>query len=1025
MELNKPEKVRWRFGVPKAVFMYFCSLGCLADCYNLDVNHSIPLNGPKGSLFGYSVLLHKYRQQTWLLVGAPVANSSFDHSIRNPGAIYKCKITERTECEPMQIGMRSNHSCGKTCFAEMDNQWLGVSLSRQPSDGLMLACGHRWKNVFYSRKDNQHKLPHGVCYKLEADLIQSSPLIPCYRDHQRKFGEAYGSCQAGMSNFLAEGLIVMGAPGTSYWTGSVLVYNTSSNVLSAYVDDSSAVDYGSYLGYSVSAGHFSHPESTEVVGGAPQHGQTGKAYIFQVQSNILKIIFEAKGHKLGSYFGAAVCAVDLNADGLSDLLVGAPMYSTMREEGRVHVYINQGAVNMKEEEFELVGSDSYAARFGETITNLGDIDDDGFPDVAVAAPQEEDLRGAIYIYNGRKSGIARSFSQRITGSVLGNAFKMFGQSVSGGIDVDGNGYSDVAVGALLSDSAVILRTRAVVMVEAFMLLPPSVNRSEPSCSASVQPGVCINASVCFRVRGRRISGHIGLLYNLTVDVRRKEGFPPRFSFSGNGTSNTTAGRAKVKHEQLSCVTHQVFMRKDVRDIFTPIYFEVRYELGDHNVIRSASKSFPALKPVLQQREGLTNTVLNKTEFARHCAWPNCSSNLQLSARLVLPQSHRNMSYFALGNGKTIMLMVTLVNAGDDAFLPVIHLRFPSNIYFIKVLNAEERRVTCKPAEEENVPVGMDCSVGSLYMSSLDKLKFSFLLDVNHSSNAGDLNVTVSTHCDNYEKEDFLHDNYAQLTLPLRHGIGLNVHGFVSPTAFVFGDMDDSGCYTERFNYTFRVLNAGPSRALDAKVQIDIPKSLVPYPYRLLNIVEIQSSLGWCYAPNSSRDPSDVCSVPKPRFIEDLVFFFSKTLTRRMYCMKNDGQCLNVICKLGDLDIGKEATIQMEVELNPAVLQISPGRQGIMVIETSAVAMPREDPYNLYIQENPLTTVDLEGHFNQKPTKPVEVFVTAVSLALGLLILALVIYCLWMVGFFKRGYKMNEEEIHRDSWDYVPKNESIS
>lgn len=40
----------------------------------------------------------------------------------------------------------------------------------------------------------------------------------------------------------------MGAPGTSYWTGSVLVYNTSSKVLSAYVDDSSTVLYGSYLG---------------------------------------------------------------------------------------------------------------------------------------------------------------------------------------------------------------------------------------------------------------------------------------------------------------------------------------------------------------------------------------------------------------------------------------------------------------------------------------------------------------------------------------------------------------------------------------------------------------------------------------------------------------------------------------------------------------------------------------------------------------------------------------------------------
>lgn len=38
--------------------------------------------------------------------------------------------------------------------------------------------------------------------------------------------------------------------------------------------------------------------------------------------------------------------MDLNADGLSDLLVGAPMATGIaREEGRVHVYINQGQVS--------------------------------------------------------------------------------------------------------------------------------------------------------------------------------------------------------------------------------------------------------------------------------------------------------------------------------------------------------------------------------------------------------------------------------------------------------------------------------------------------------------------------------------------------------------------------------------------------------------------------------------------------------------------------------------------------------
>ncbi|XP_071001804.1 integrin alpha-4-like [Oncorhynchus clarkii lewisi] len=173
----------------------------LTECYNLDVDHPISFSGPNGSLFGYSVLLHKNQKNTWLLVGAPVANSSSYPAVKKPGAIYKCSISDKRECQQISTGV---DSCGKTCFSESDNQWLGVSLSRQPRDGHVLACGHRWKNVFYSRKENQNKLPHGVCYRYEADLKQSQPLIPCYKDHQRKFGEDYGSCQAGISNFLTE-----------------------------------------------------------------------------------------------------------------------------------------------------------------------------------------------------------------------------------------------------------------------------------------------------------------------------------------------------------------------------------------------------------------------------------------------------------------------------------------------------------------------------------------------------------------------------------------------------------------------------------------------------------------------------------------------------------------------------------------------------------------------------------------------------------------------------------------------------
>uniref|UniRef100_A0AAX7U6T4 Integrin alpha-2 domain-containing protein n=1 Tax=Astatotilapia calliptera TaxID=8154 RepID=A0AAX7U6T4_ASTCA len=617
--------------------------------YSLDQDHSLEFKGPPSSMFGYSVLLYRHNTESWLVVGAPVANTSSDHSV-SPGAVLRCSIAAAgpRKCHHMTAGVYVSW-CGKTCEAEQDHQWMGVSLSRQPEKegGHILACGHRWKNVFYSKKDGQNnKLPNGVCYRFGSDMKTYKAMTPCYRDHQRKFGEDYGSCQAGISNFLTEDLVIMGAPGTSYWTGSVLVYNSTSGKISAYLDNDNteAVKFGSYLGYSVGAGHFLSPASVEVVGGAPQYNQKGKVFIFTVDNSVLQIVAQVSGKELGSYFGSSVCAVDLNADGLSDLLVGAPMATgNVREEGRVHVYINQGQV---EEQFQLTGSNAYAARFGESIADLGDLDDDGYPDVVIGAPHEDDLKGAVYIYNGRKEGISSTPSQRITGSTLGHDLRMFGQSLSSGIDIDDNGYKDVAVGAFLSDSAVVVS----------------------------------------------LFSFSDLQYNLTSDLLHKPSFPPRFYFHGNGSSNITNERVRARQGHLTCVAHVAYQRKDVRDIFTPVQFVVSYSLRETNSRRASSTSFPPLKPILQR----------STRFARSCSLVNCSTNMQLSAHLVLPHQQE---YFALGSGQTIMLKASLLNSGDDAFLPRLTLRLPSNIHYIKVLQNVINATT----------VGVDCSVTSFLL----------------------------------------------------------------------------------------------------------------------------------------------------------------------------------------------------------------------------------------------------------------------------------------------------------------------
>ncbi|XP_076602974.1 integrin alpha-4 [Chaetodon auriga] len=996
--------------------------------YSLDQDHSLEFSGPPSSMFGYSVLLHRHGAHSWLVVGAPIANSSSSPSVQSPGAVYRCDITEPRHCHHIHSDVLS---CGKTCEADSDHQWLGVSLSRQPGDngGHVLACAHRWKNVFYSKKDSQnHKLPNGVCYRYNNDLRHSQPIIPCYRDHQRKFGEDYGSCQAGISNFLTEDLIIMGAPGTSYWTGSVLVYNTSSGGMSVYLDDENgAVSFGSYLGYSVGAGHFFSPGSVEVVGGAPQYNQKGKVFIFTVDNKMLRVVSEVSGKELGSYFGSSVCVVDLNADGLSDLLVGAPMATGIaREEGRVHVYINQGQAKLKEAVFQLTGRDAYAARFGETIADLGDLDDDGYPDVAVGAPQEDDLKGAVYIYNGRREGISPTPSQRISGSSLGRDLRMFGQSLSSGIDIDNNGYQDVAVGAFLSDSAVVLRTRPVIQVMASLALPEQIDPQTMLCQEHKTPTVCFNVTVCFSVRSRHFRGPVELQYNLTSDLLHKPSFPHRFYFHGNGSSNSTRGRVRARHGQLTCTTHVAYQRKDVRDIFTPVQFEVSYSHKDTNTQRASSKAFPPLKPILQQSAGHQNTITNQTWFARSCSLVNCSTNMQLSAGLVLPHQQK---FFALGSGETIMLKTLLLNSGDDAFLPRLTLRFPSNIHYIKVLQNQDNVVSCDVTEEVNsTAVDVDCSVTSLVFAAQAQLEIIFLLDVSQNSTPGDIIIHVNTSSDNHEREEYLHDNSVSLPLHLKYGVNVNIHGFVTPTSFVFGDEDLTpvDCYPERFNYTYKVLNSGPSRSVDTVVDIALPKILTPYKHRLLQVVDWQSSHGVCSISDTTVSVIEDCDVPQASFIKQLVFFFSSTSTRRMFCGRGDKLCERLVCQLGNLEAGREAIIQLEIRLNPAVLLQAPGRHGIMRMESTALMLnPREDPHTNLIHGQPVAQVVVEALFAQKPSTAVKVFIIVISLVLGLMILAALIWCLWKAGFFKRDFQKKteeEEEFRRDSWDYVPKTE---
>ncbi|KAM6070691.1 integrin alpha-4 [Chlamydotis macqueenii] len=993
--------------------------------YNLDTQHPLLFQGGNGTFFGYSVLLHRHGEESWLVAGAPRASWPANLSVVNPGAIFRCRIGRNPggQCEQLQLGNPKGERCGKTCLEERDNQWLGVSLSRQPKEnGSIVACGHRWKNIFYIK--NEHKLPYGICFAFSSDFRTelSRRICPCYIDHVRKFGEDYASCQAGMSSFYTEDLIIMGAPGSFYWTGSVFVYNTTANTIHAYTDSNNQVKFGSYLGYSVGAGHFLTSASTEVIGGAPQQEQTGKAYIFSIEKQ-LNILFELRGKKLGSYFGAAVCAVDLNSDGLSDLLVGAPMQSTIREEGRVYVYINSGSeAKMVELNIELSGSDSYAARFGESIANLGDIDNDGFEDVAIGAPQEDNLKGVIYIYNGREDGIMPSFSQRIQAHQVSDSLSMFGQSIASGIDADNNGYQDVAVGAFLSDSAVVLRTKPVVIVEASLKHPNSINRTNLNCVENGQPAICMNLKICFTYTGREVPGYIVLLYNLSVDVNRKVDTQARFYFSSNGTSDTISGNVKIYSKNIACKDHPAFMRKDVRDILTPVHVEASYHLGHHILQKRNAQEFSPLQPVLQRRKE-KDVIKSKFVFARFCSQENCSADLRVSGKVAFPKPYDKKTYLTVGSMKTLLLNISLLNVGDDAYETVLHIQIPKGLYFIRILELEEKQmIHCEVLDKEIHTVKLECSVGYLYVDQKSKLDFSFLLDASSFTRAeDDINIIINATCKN-EDGNMLLDNTLSLGVPLKYEIELNAHGFVSPASFVYGTNERDSpvtCMKENVNFTFHVISAGPSMAPNTNLEIMIPNAFPPNDFKLFNILDIKTTAGQC---SYNKYPRNCSAAEKnENLLKDVVIFFSKPAKRQMYCMKNDSLCLQIYCKLGNMESGKEVTVQLHLEATPSLLEMDDA--SALKFEIRATASPEKNARVIELhKDKQVTYVYLEGVHHQKPKYRVTVLIIGIGLIVGVTLFLLLSFLLWKMGFFKRQYKpVPQDKSRRESWSFTSGN----
>ncbi|WP_035362224.1 FG-GAP-like repeat-containing protein, partial [Dyadobacter alkalitolerans] len=134
-----------------------------------------------------------------------------------------------------------------------------------------------------------------------------------------------------------------------------------------------------------------------------------------------------------------------NGDGYSDIVIGAYSFDKGQvDEGAAFVWMGM-ADGVNADIKTKLEIDHSGAQFGWSVANAGDVNGDGFGDIAISANAYDNgqaYEGAVFIYHGSLNGIGNVANTIIE---CNQSFSSMG-SVAGAGDVNGDGFGDLLVG---------------------------------------------------------------------------------------------------------------------------------------------------------------------------------------------------------------------------------------------------------------------------------------------------------------------------------------------------------------------------------------------------------------------------------------------------------------------------------------------------------------------------------------------------------------------------------------------------
>uniref|UniRef100_A0A8D1SHR4 Integrin alpha-V n=1 Tax=Sus scrofa TaxID=9823 RepID=A0A8D1SHR4_PIG len=934
----------------------------LCGAFNLDVDSPAEYSGPEGSYFGFAVdFFVPSASSMFLLVGAPKANTT-QPGIVEGGQVLKCDWSSHRGCQPIEFDATGNRDYAKDDPLEFkSHQWFGASVRSKQDKILACAPLYHWRTEM-----KQEREPVGTCFL--QDGTKTVEYAPCRSKNIDADGQ--GFCQGGFSiDFTKADRVLLGGPGSFYWQGQ-LISDQVAEIVSKYDPKVYSIKYNnqlatrtaqaifddSYLGYSVAVGDFNGDGIDDFVSGVPRAARTlGMVYIYDGKN--MSSLHNFTGEQMAAYFGFSVAATDINGDDYADVFIGAPLFmdrgsdGKLQEVGQVSVSLQKASGNFQTT--KLNGFEVFA-RFGSAIAPLGDLDQDGF--------------------------------------------------------------NDLIVGAFGVDRAVLYRARPVITVNAGLEVYPSIlNQDNKTCPL---PGTdlkvsCFHVRFCLKADGKgTLPMKLNFQVELLLDKLKQKGAIRRALFLHNRFPGHSKNMTISRGGQMQCEELIAYLRdeSEFRDKLTPITIFMEYRLD-----YTTAADVTGLQPILNQFTPAN--ISRQAHILLDCGEDNvCKPKLEVSV-----DSDQKKIY--VGDDNPLTLIVKAQNQGEGAYEAELIVSIPPQADFIGVVRNSEAlaRLSCA-FKTENQTRQVVCDLGNPMKAGtqlLAGLRFSVQQQSEMDTSVKfDLQIQSSNLFDKVSPVVSYKVDLAVLAAVEIRGVSSPDHIFLPIPNWEHKENpeteEDVGPVVQ---HIYELRNNGPSSFSKAMLNLQWP-----YKYNnntLLYILQYDID-----GPMNCTSDMEINPLRIKTEKNDTVGGQgdrNHLVTKRdLTLIEGDvhtlgcgiAECLKIVCQVGRLDRGKSAILYVKSLLWTETFMNKENQNHSYSLKSSASFNVIEFPYkNLPIEDifnSTLVTTNVTWGIQPAPM-PVPVWVIILAVLAGLLLLAVLVFVMYRMGFFKRVRPPQEEQ----------------